>query len=85
MIEQCVCETGVGRFDRNRDSIFSCLTNTEFEELNTIGYTGKNSAGKKTSRAEFLNSLSKGEWNLTQTKFDNGDFTEKFAVARYHN
>jgi hypothetical protein len=59
MIEQCICNTGLGKFNR-KESIFSCLTDAEFEELNTIGYSGKTSAGKKLQESSTLTLSEKG-------------------------
>lgn len=58
------------------------LTEDEKKELDVIGYTGKNSQGVKTTRANYLNSLDKGQFEVEQTKFDNGDFCERFIVVR---
>ncbi|HRV76450.1 MAG: hypothetical protein KDH96_04720 [Candidatus Riesia sp.] len=58
------------------------LSEEELEELNTIGYTGKNSKGVKTNRQQYLNTLNKGVFLVEQTKFDNGDFTEEFLITR---
>lgn len=58
------------------------LTEEEKKELDVIGYTGKNSQGVKTTREHYLNSLDKGQFKVEQTKFDNGDFTEKFIIVR---
>ena len=35
--------------------------------------------------AEYLNSLNKGAFKVTQTKCDNGDFCESFFVTRVTN
>ena len=59
----------------------SFLTSEEQKEFDTIGYTGKNSAGKKTSYGEYLNGLGKGEFSVKQTKSDTGDFCESFEIA----
>ena len=58
------------------------LTDDELEELNKIGYTGKNSKGERTRRVDYLNSLNKGTFSVEQTKFDSGDFTESFNITR---
>jgi hypothetical protein len=58
------------------------LTKEQKEELDTIGYTGKNSKGKKVSRSEYLNSLKIGKFEVQQSKFDNGDFCEEFIITR---
>lgn len=58
------------------------LSRAEQNELSIIGHTGKNSEGEKTTRSEYLNSLDKGAFTITQTVFDNGDFSEAFNIAR---
>ena len=58
------------------------LSDDEFEEFNNIGYTGKNLKGVRVSRTDFLNSLGKGKFSISQTKFDNGDFSESFIIQR---
>lgn len=60
------------------------LSETELEEFNNIGYTGKNNKGKKITRKNYLNSLNKGEFEVTQTKFDNGSFEECFIIVWVH-
>lgn len=58
------------------------LTQNELKEFNTIGYTGKNSQGKKTNYEEYLNTLNKGAFSVVQTKYDNGNFCEEFLVTK---
>lgn len=58
------------------------LTPEQNDELNLIGYSGKNSKGEKTRRLDYLNSLGIGEFDITQTEWDNGDFCEAFIVVR---
>ena len=60
------------------------LSDQEKKDFDEIGYTGKLN-GKRTSRTEYLNSLGKGEFSLLQTKWDNGDFSEKFVLSRATN
>ncbi len=57
------------------------LSETELEEFNNIGYRGKNNKGLKISREAYLNTLNKGEFNVTQTKFDDGSFEESFTIV----
>ena len=78
-IENYTFHTGMG-MAKNEDLPF--LTEAEMEELNTIGYSGKNSNGKRTTREEYLNSLDKGTFKVTQTQFDRGDFRECFHITR---
>ena len=57
------------------------LTDKQQGTLNLIGYSGK--LGEvKTSREQYLNSLNIGTFKVEQTKFDNGDFKEKFDITR---
>jgi len=60
------------------------LTQEQQDELDTIGYTGKNSNGVKMGRVEYLNSLypEKEQFQLTQFKWDNGNFIEEFILTR---
>lgn len=60
----------------------SFLSDEETIEFNKIGYSGKNILEQKTNFSEYLNSLNKGEFEVQQTKFDNGDFTEKYTIVR---
>jgi hypothetical protein len=61
----------------------SFLTQEETSEFNNIGYSGKNLAGQKITREEFLNSIRPHEkFKVKQTKFDNGDFNEAFTITR---
>ena len=61
-----------------------CLTAQQREEFNVIGYTGRNSAGVKTDKVQYLNSLGYGTFTftLTMTKFDTCDFCEEYTVTR---
>lgn len=74
-------ETCMGKITSFGDQL-DYLTEEEKKEFNLIGYTGKNSQGVKTTRENYLNSLDKGQFEVEQTKFDNGDFCEKFIVVR---
>jgi hypothetical protein len=58
------------------------LSEKEIEEFNTVGYTGKNSKGEKSSYEDYLNSLGKGEFAVTMTKFDDGSFHEEFTIVQ---
>lgn len=70
--------TGMGRADR---SSVPFLTDQQFEDFNTIGYTGR-LRGKKISREKYLNSLGTGVYTVKQVRFDDGSFTEEFVIAR---
>ena len=58
------------------------LTDEEREEFNLIGYSNKNSNGEECNFYKYLNSLNKGEFQVEKTKFDNGDFCEKYIIVR---
>ncbi len=83
MIQTYNIETSMGKLTKRISLPF--LSDAELAELNTIGYTGRNSKGSLVSRQEFLNSLGKGEFEVRQTEYDNGDFTEGFAIVRVIN
>jgi len=72
--------TGMGRV-MGKDSL-PFLTKKELDELNSIGYSGADSAGKRMSKEAFLNSLGKGQFDVRQTKFDDGSFMENFTITR---
>jgi len=79
-IEKYNINTGMGKvFDH---SSLPFLTDSEFEEFNNIGYTGKNNSGEKMNYGEFLNTLNKGEFTVIQTKFDNGDFSGRYSIIK---
>ena len=61
------------------------LTEEEQKEFDNIGYSGKKINGEKVSRVSYLNSLGKGEFEITQTKWDSGDFCESFILIRVNN
>jgi hypothetical protein len=82
-IENHCIVTGMGKLNEaSSPSTLPFLTDEEREEFNVIGYTGKDSAGKRTSHYEFLNSLGKGTFEIHQTKFGGDDFVEKFMITR---
>jgi hypothetical protein len=58
------------------------LSKEEKEEFNKIGSTGKNSNGEKSGYLSFLNGLGKGEFAIQMTKWDDGDFSEKYIIVR---
>jgi hypothetical protein len=57
------------------------LTDEQQKQLDEIGYTGKLN-GERIEREDFLNTLNIGTFQVNQTKFDNGDFCEKFQITR---
>lgn len=74
-------QTCMGKITAFADQL-NYLTTDEIEEFNKIGYTGKNSKGVKTNFSEYLNSINKGEFDVSQTKWDNGDFSEEYTIVR---
>ena len=58
------------------------LSNIERKEFDNIGYTGKKLNGEESSREDYLNSLNKGLFQVTQTKYDNGNFQEAFTIVK---
>jgi hypothetical protein len=83
-LETFTLETSMGEVVQNFGHPLHFLTEQEKKDLDQIGYSGKLN-GVETSRTEYLNSLDKGEFSITQTKRDNGNFIEKFVVSRYTN
>jgi len=79
-IETYHIETVMGSVTKNGRSL-PFLTKKELKNLNQIGYSGK-LMNKKISKSEYLNSLNKGQFQVTQTKWDNGSFTEEFTIVR---
>jgi hypothetical protein len=76
----CNVETCMGELVSNTSLSF--LSKEEVKEFNLIGYSGKNSKGEKSNYEQYLNSLSKGEFAVTKTLFDDGTFREKFTIVR---
>ena len=58
------------------------LSESEQNEFDQIGYTGKDSSKQKSSFEKFLNGLGKGNFKVKKTKFDSGDFMEKYNIVR---
>ena len=80
-LETYTFQTSMGKVSTFFGHPLKFLSEQEKENFDEIGYTGKLN-GAKTSRTEYLNSLGKGEFSILQTKWDNGDFTEKFVLSR---
>jgi hypothetical protein len=74
-------ETSMGKVRGIFGNPLGFLTEKEKSSLDEIGYSGKLN-GERISRVDYLNSLEKGEFEVDQTKFDNGDFTEEFLIVR---
>ena len=83
-LETFTIETSMGKVSTFFGHPLHFLSDKEKQNLDEIGYSGKLN-GVKTSRTEYLNSLGKGEFSILQTKWDNGDFTEKFVLSRATN
>ena len=83
MLDQFTLTTSMGSLNKHLSSLQNILTEEEVAELDVIGFTGKTSKGEKSSFANYLNSLGKGEFSIKQVGWDNGSFTEKYEVARY--
>lgn len=81
MIETFKIKTGMGKC---REKL-PFLSEEEMKELDSIGYSGKTTKGERMSRVGYLNSLNKGEFDIKQTKHDNGDFLEEFIIVRVSN
>lgn len=83
-VETYTFETSMGNVRTNFGHPLHFLSDQEKKDFDEIGYTGKLN-GKQISRTEYLNSLGKGEFSILQTKWDNGDFSEKFVLSRATN
>lgn len=79
-LKQFNIETVMGEV-RGGDMPF--LTKEELTEFNKIGYSGKDSKGRKTNFEQYLNSLDKGIFSVQKTKTDSGDFCEAYQIAWY--
>lgn len=79
-VDSYIIHTGMGMVHDSFDLPF--LGIEQFKEFNVIGYTGRSSDGKPTSRVEYLNSLGIGTFSIQQTKSDSGDFSETFVISR---
>lgn len=77
MINTFHIQTGMGHYYGN----LPFLNDDQLKEFNSIGYSGKLTNGTPINREAYLNSLNKGEFQVTQTEFDNGDFTEAFTIV----
>jgi len=84
MISTYNITTGMGSYNATMDGKLPFLTDNQLKEFNSIGYSGKTLDGKKMCRSEYLNSLGNGEYDVTQTKFDNGSFQEEFTIVWVH-
>jgi hypothetical protein len=81
VLETYQFETSMGEVREIFGHPLHFLSEQQRKDFNQIGYSGKLN-GVQTSRIDYLNSLGKGEFSILQTKWDNGDFTEKFVLSR---
>ncbi len=72
--------TGMGKL--LGDYLLPFLTPEERLEFNIIGYSGKTSSFIPQTQQGYLNSLNKGTFEFTQTKWDDGDFIQEFIISR---
>lgn len=85
-IDQFSIETGMGQvFNFDRSKLKEFLTESEIENFNSIGYSGKDLSGKKNTYEKYLNSLNKGTFVVLQTKHDGGDFSATYLITRIPN
>lgn len=82
MVEKYFIQTGMGSIINNGRKQLYFLSEKQKDFLDEIGYSGKLN-GVRTCRADYLNSLGIGEFDVTQTKSDNGDFHEEFLIIRF--
>jgi len=77
-------DTSMGQLtSSSRDKLSGILSKPEMEELDCIGYSGKKKNGQKCGRTEYLNSLGRGKFQINQTKYDSGDFSESFTLTYF--
>lgn len=81
-VEQYTMSTGMGYLSTGTKLTMLFLSDNEIENMDSIGYSGKDKAGNKTTFEEYLNSLNKGTFTVKKTKHDTGDFSEEYTVAR---
>lgn len=60
----------------------SFLSEEEIIQLHSIGYSGHDVQGNRTTREDYLNTLGKGMFKVTQTTYDNASFMEDFIITR---
>lgn len=75
-------ETSMGKINSYLTHPLTFLSPEEQMEFDNIGYSGKKFDGVEISRDAYLNSLGKGHFTVKQVKFDKGDFSEEFIIAR---
>lgn len=83
VIQTYKIQTSMGKVTPFKQTL-DFLNPEQRDEFDTIGYTGKNSNGVKMGRVEYLNSLNPKteQFEMEQTKYDNGNFLEEFIVIR---
>lgn len=75
-------KTGMGRVSVNGAHPLYFLTEEQQKEFDEVGYSGRDLSGKKTNFEAYLNSLNIGEFRVSQTKRDGGDFSEAYTITR---
>lgn len=81
MVRQSRVKMSMGRVTGARPSIFDKLSDKEFENLQSIGYSGKTLDGIRVTREDFLNSLGNGSWNLCLIRTDSGAYSDEYVVV----
>lgn len=74
-------QTSLGQLTPWKDKL-DFLSESQIEEFNKIGYTGKNSAGQECSYQEYLNTLQEGQFEVRTTKINRFDFSEELMIIR---
>lgn len=59
------------------------LTDKQLKEFNSIGYSGKTTDGKPSTRIDYLNSLDKKiHYDLTQLHTNSGEYTSDWFLVQ---
>lgn len=85
MIKSFRIRRGLGCIDWNDKKKLTFLSKKELDDIDQIGYSGKTQSGKKIAIEEYLNSLGKGSFIWTCTRWDNGDFSDEFSLVYSDN
>jgi hypothetical protein len=73
---------GCGRTDDWKKIDF--ITDEDVEELNSIGYSGSDTKGNKTTWVNYLEEKYQDKsFLMVKTRRDNGDFSEDFVISIY--
>lgn len=83
MITTCYINCCMGK-SKDWDQL-EFLTENDINELNSIGYSGKTTDGKRKSRLDYLTEkYPQYKFACNQTKIDDGDFCETFMFVVIH-